>query len=925
MLSRILLLFCFVVSAGAQPNIIHGPVVDAITYSSVRITWVTDAEATTFIRYGLTSSYDATTTGVKDVRIHSWYLSGLAPSTVYHYQVCSATEAEICSADQTLTTAEAPPGAPAGPEPPRQYVDTSMPSGAYGDPFRIEPDCSNLHSVFESIAALNDELNYEIRIPAGTECRGQFTFPHRPNHKGWIVVRSDGTDSGFVEEGTRVTEEFRPRMAMFRTDALPASRLTLNSLPTPCSPGTLFWATNSPGMALFVCKPQGASNGAKPITGISSESDSVTVTAPGHGYATGNVVRLSGTKMGIDNSWRITVIDENSFTLNGARAKGSFPGEATVTRNDAWTQVSHTTGTELPQECYVNDWFFKTDVSPNTEAAYWCTSPNQWTNVRAINTSSGTNYAAIQFAPNARRYRFIGIEVTHNPVPDTPPSEWSWRNYRQGMIGSLVMTRESNSHIFFDRCDIHGLDYPSRVGQGISLDGSNVAVIDSRIHKITRWQEKPDGGNLEAIAINVANGPGPGKIQNNLLEAIGITVFFPDASYNTRPPADYVFRRNHFSHPDKYLAGSPENESRKNYKNRHLFELKRGRRMLIEGNIFDGNWADHNQGAMVMLSVRPGPVSAKTIKKIENGTVTVDSGSDPFQAGTLVYIYGSGAANHDGIRRIASVESATKFTIENPPMGSGETGRVVAVASDVQISDIDIRSNIFRNGPNLLWITGHQDSGGAGGTMNTKTTQRIRLLNNLIYGMDARSASAGGRVSPVGQVRNGRSGITVWASSGMEDLIVKNNTIYNFKGNLPSLLAFDSNHSGAHAGLEVRNNIFTSARNIIAQISGNSFGFEALNKQWTAHPNSQWVVTNNVFCCDAAAGSRSPYRNVYVDSELAIGFMNIFLADFRLIDISSFKAGSRCYDNEGDCTTDGSDPGVNMSVLEEALGQRPPF
>lgn len=928
MLSRILLPFCLVVSAGAQPVILHGPIVDAITYSSARISWVTDARSSTFIRYGLTSSYDAVTTGIKDVTIHSWYLSGLAPSTTYHFQVCSVTEAETCSSDQTLTTANAPPGAPAAPEPPRQYVDTSMPSGGYGEAFVIEPGCSNLRSVFDSIAALDTDLNYEIRIPAGTVCRGQFTFPNRPNHRGWVVVRSEGTDSGFADEGTRVTEDYLPRMATFRTDALPASRLALNFLPNSCSPGSLFWATNAPDMALFVCKPQGQSNGAKPITDVSySGSDPVFISVPGHGYATGNVVRVGGTRMGIDNSWRITVIDENSFVLDSARASGAFSGEGTVTRNDAWTQVSHTAGTELPQECYVNDWFFKTDVWPNTEAVYWCTSPNQWTNVRAINTSDGKNYAAIQFAPNASRYRFIGIEVTHNPAPNPPPAEWSQRDYRQGMIGSLVATRESNGYIVFDRCDIHGLDYPSRVGQGINLDGSNMAVIHSRIHKITRWQENPDGGNLEAIAINVSAGPGPAKIENNLLEAIGITVFFPDTSFNASPPADYEFRRNHFSHPDKYLYGSPQNDTGKNYKNRHLFELKRGRRMLIEGNIFDGNWAEHNQGAIVMLSVRPGPVNAKTVTKIENGRVTVSSGSDPYQAGMLVYISGSGGANHDGIWRIASTESATRFTLENPPMGAGETGRVTAVASDVQISDIDIRNNIFRNGPNLVWITGHQDSSGAGGTMNTKTTQRIRLLNNLIYGMDARSASAGGRISPVGQFRNGRSGIAVWASGGMEDLIVNNNTIHDFKGNSPSLLAFDSTNAGAHAGLEVRNNIFTARLNTIAQISGNSFGFEALNRQWTAHPNPQWLMTNNVFCCESAAASRlkNPHRNVYVDSELAIGFLSPFSGDFRLIDISSFKAGRRCYDNDGDCTTDGGDPGVNVSALEEALGQQLPF
>ena len=120
-------------AASAQPVILHGPVVDAVTYSTARITWITDVAATHAIHYGLTGSYGAITSSNEKRTIHSWYLSGLAPNTTYHYRVCSTADgAERCSGDYILTTAPAPANQPAPPEPPRRYVDTSMPAGSYG-------------------------------------------------------------------------------------------------------------------------------------------------------------------------------------------------------------------------------------------------------------------------------------------------------------------------------------------------------------------------------------------------------------------------------------------------------------------------------------------------------------------------------------------------------------------------------------------------------------------------------------------------------------------------------------------------------------------------------------------------------------------------------------------------------------------------
>ena len=911
-------------AASAQPVILHGPVVDAVTYSTARVTWITDVPATHAIHYGLTGSYGAITSSGEKQTIHSWYLSGLAPNTTYHFGVCStANSAERCSGDYTLTTARAPDSLPAPPEPPRRYVDTSLPAGSYGEPFQVAADCSNLSALLETIAQLGDDLNYELRIPARTVCSGQFVFPARPKHRGWIVVKSTETDR--LPPDTRLSTEADPSLAVFRTDALPGSRLVLTNIGTSCSPGALAWGITTPGMALFVCQPLENSGGAKPIANVNwYGTDPVVVTVGSHGYKTGNVVRIANTGVrGVDGlSWRITVIEEHNFSLDGSRGTGTYAGGGTATRNDAWTQAPYTAGTELPSSCTPNDWFFKTDVSPTTQAAYWCTAPGQWTNVRVISTTDARLYAAIQFAEGASRYRFIGLEVTHIPTPDPPPPGWERPDYRQGAFGTLVATLPSNNNIIFDRCDIHGLDYPSRVAFGLYLDGSYVALINSRVHKIHRWSEKADSVNLGACAVNITYGPGPGRIENNFLEAIGVTVFFPDASLQTAPQADYVIRGNYFSHPDKYLYGSPFNVSGKNYMNRQIVEWKAGQRMVLEGNIFDGNWMDVTQGAMVLLTPRvTAPWPSRTITRIRSGSITLSGTGVPYAPGMLVYLRGTGAASHDGIWEVEEVLAPNEFKIKNAPSGSGETGASMGISSNMQISDIDIRNNVFRYGPNLLWITGHHDGSSAGTYLTSKTTQRVRFQNNLVYGMDARPAAQGGRASPLGANRNGRSGIAVFVALGMEDLIVRNNTIYDLRGLVPIFLSHDSIACGANAGLEVRDNIFTANPANIALISGLYPGVEALNLQWTQHPQPSWVFANNVFCCQLSTtqAARKPPHNLYPDSADSIGFENPGAGDLRLNSSSPFRAEAQCFGTPGDCTSSGLDMGANFEQLRQGL------
>ena len=81
--------------------------VSNITQSSVRITWTTDENSSTLADYGVTAAYEiGTQTGTGGVMSHEVSLSGLSPSTLYHFRVRSADTAgnTASSLDQTFTT-----------------------------------------------------------------------------------------------------------------------------------------------------------------------------------------------------------------------------------------------------------------------------------------------------------------------------------------------------------------------------------------------------------------------------------------------------------------------------------------------------------------------------------------------------------------------------------------------------------------------------------------------------------------------------------------------------------------------------------------------------------------------------------------------------------------------------------------------------
>jgi hypothetical protein len=99
-----------------SPPVISAIAASSVSYVGATITWTTNVLSDSQVEYGPTTAYGSSTAvNASLVTAHSQALSGLAPSTVYHYRVKSrdGLGSLATSGDGTFTTAPAPQSGPA--------------------------------------------------------------------------------------------------------------------------------------------------------------------------------------------------------------------------------------------------------------------------------------------------------------------------------------------------------------------------------------------------------------------------------------------------------------------------------------------------------------------------------------------------------------------------------------------------------------------------------------------------------------------------------------------------------------------------------------------------------------------------------------------------------------------------------------------
>lgn len=126
--------------------------------------------------------------------------------------------------------------------------------------------------------------------------------------------------------------------------------------------------------------------------------------------------------------------------------------------------------------------------------------------------------------------------------------------------------------------------------RGFGLHGVNITLKDCEAHNF--WRQ---GQDSQAIWIN--NGPGPYTIDGGFFEGSGENIMVGGAKQGIMSPdaipSDITVRNAHLYKPLEWKTkpGSVKN----------LFELKSGRRVLVENCVLENNWKDAQAGSAILL------------------------------------------------------------------------------------------------------------------------------------------------------------------------------------------------------------------------------------------------------------------------------------------------------------------------------------
>jgi hypothetical protein len=207
--------------------------------------------------------------------------------------------------------------------------------------------------------------------------------------------------------------------------------------------------------------------------------------------------------------------------------------------------------------------------------------------------SPGSGLPAIRTEPRAHHYRLVGLEVTLQNE-----QAFVYNLINLGSFGAEQDTLEEvPHHLEIDRCYIHGLPgvYLKR---GIELNSRLTDIMNSYISECHAVGQ-------DAQAILGWNGPGPFTIANNYLEGSGENVMFGGAvaSIPGLVPSDIQLRNNHFFKPLSWRVGDPSYAGHE-WGIKNLFELKNGRVVVVEGNLFENSWTHAQVGYAILFTPR---------------------------------------------------------------------------------------------------------------------------------------------------------------------------------------------------------------------------------------------------------------------------------------------------------------------------------
>ncbi len=274
------------------------------------------------------------------------------------------------------------------------------------------------------------------------------------------------------------------------------------------------------------------------------------------GDPTGNLTKIQNA---IDIAKNRNTVSQKIIVPLGCRANGTLTAKAPVGNE----QITFTTSGSLP--------------ASHTRIA----SDGQLFIIRAI--LANTSALVTDPAGGSHHYKFRGIVF-----------ETSVQQHSIVLLGQADVedtTSEISHHFILQHCIVRPTDeFSVNVSNGIIVNANDVAIIDSRVEKLSF-------SGVESHNILSYSTEGRHAINNNYLGGSSIPLFYGGAMTTVRGmvPKDISFRENYITRPLEWKTSHPSWDGKvRAIKN--LWELKTGSNIVSSGNILENNWTDAQAG-----------------------------------------------------------------------------------------------------------------------------------------------------------------------------------------------------------------------------------------------------------------------------------------------------------------------------------------
>lgn len=282
--------------------------------------------------------------------------------------------------------------------------------------------------------------------------------------------------------------------------------------------------------------------------------------------------------------------DDFQTALNSAASACTTQGQ--VLRLNSGATYSRTGGFTLPQtSCAAGKWIIiRTDTADSNLPPADTRIDPTYSPILAKIISNTNGVSPISTASNASDYWFMGVEIGVGASVST--------NYGIFVVGNGEKDPTLlPDHIYVDRCYIHG-NPTGNIQRGYAMNGASLAIVNSYVENVHNV-----GSDAQAVA--AWNTFGPLKIVNNFLQASGENVLWGGAkvSISQAIPSDIEIRRNHFIKSLTWYGKDPSYGGI-HFEVKNWLEFKDAQRVLVEGNVFEYNWADAQVGYGLVFTPR---------------------------------------------------------------------------------------------------------------------------------------------------------------------------------------------------------------------------------------------------------------------------------------------------------------------------------